>query len=452
MAIVAEGERGRVYIAPTQEQETTANKARPGWTPDVEFFQQALGFRVGNYGMTMWSDLFTARQLVALETFSDLVEEARERVMGDALAAGLPDDGKPLGDQGTGPIAYSQAVSVYLGCALSRLTSYNNTICHWNMIGGSVGQIFARQAIPMSWDYIEVNPLEKMSGNWAGGVEWVGDVLSEFVSVKTTGHAQQLDARKQEGSVGKIISTDPPYYDNVGYADLSDFFYVWLRPSLRAVFPDLFATLTVPKAEELVATPDRHGGKEKAGAFFLNGMTQAMHRLAEQAHPAFPVTIYYAFKQAESDSEAGTASTGWETFLDAVIRAGLALTGTWPMRTESQGRPRGLSPAPSRRASSSYAAHGWRMRPPPHAGSFSTRSRRSFLWLSPIFSMATSLPWTWRKRPSVQAWQSIRAMPRCSMPRANRSRCGRRSHLSTRLSTKHLPSKKGISTPTAVGR
>lgn len=148
------------------------------------------------------------------------------------------------------------------------------------------------------------------------------------------GSARHADAQSQKISAGKVVSTDPPYYDNIGYADLSDFFYVWLRKSLKPIFPGLYATLAVPKAEELVATPYRHGSKEKAEAFFLDGMTRAMHRLAEQAHPAFPVTIYYAFKQSESESDEGTASTGWETFLDAVIRAGFAISGTWPMRTE----------------------------------------------------------------------------------------------------------------------
>ena len=252
--------------------------------------------------MEQFSQLFTPRQLVALTTFADLVSEACERIEHDAVAAEVPHDDRALVARGIGPTAYSQAVSVYLGCALSRLASYNNTICHWNMRGGSVGQIFARQAIPMSWDFIEVNPLEKMSGNWAGGVEWVGDVLREFVLEEAVGFAQQQDARRQDMSNGKLVSTDPPYYDNVRYADLSDFFYVWLRHSLKPIFPDLFATLAVPKAEELVASAYRHDGKEKAEAFFLDGMTQAMHRLAEQAHPAFPVTIYYAFKQSESDS------------------------------------------------------------------------------------------------------------------------------------------------------
>ena len=176
-----------------------------------------------------------------------------------------------------------------------------------------------------------------------------------------------------------MVSTDPPYYDNIGYADLSDFFYVWLRRSLKSVFPDLFATLAVPKAEELVATPYRHGNKQKAEAFFLDGMTQAMHRLAEQAHPAFPVTIYYAFKQSETESDEGTASTGWETFLDAVIRAGFAISGTWPMRTELSNRMIGSGPTPSPPASSSSAARARATRPPPRAASSSPRSSPSCL-------------------------------------------------------------------------
>ncbi len=340
MAIVAECPSGRIYLSPTAEQESVALKAAPTWKPDVEFFQQALGFRVGNYGMTKWSDLFTSRQLAVLTAFSDLVSEAREKILCDAQVTGLPDDNQPLAAGGIGPTAYSQAVSVYLGCMLSRMASYSNTICHWNIKGGSVGQIFARQAIPMSWDYIEVNPLEKMSGNWAGGVEWVSDVLGKLPLGMATGSALQLNASVQELSTGKVVSTDPPYYDNIGYADLSDFFYVWLRRPLKSIYPELFATLTVPKGEELVATPFRHGGRDQAEAFFLSGMTDAMRRLCEEAHPIFPVTIYYAFKQAETDTDSRTSSTGWETFLDAVLRAGFQITGTWPIRTEKQGRSR----------------------------------------------------------------------------------------------------------------
>ena len=287
--------------------------------------------------MTKWRDLFTPRQLEALVTFSDLVGEAMERVRRDALAAGLPDDGVPLRDGGTGAQAYAEAVGVYLAFAVDKCADYWSGICSWHSSGEKMRNTFGRQAIPMVWDYTEANPFCDSTGNWMAMVNWTWKAL-ETVAARAGGSAAQDDAQSQSISADKIVSTDPPYYDNIGYADLSDFFYVWLRRSLRPVFPDLFATLAVPKAEELVATPYRHGSKEKAEQFFLDGMTQAMHRLAEQAHPAFPVTIYYAFKQSETESAEGTSSTGWETFLDAVIRAGFAITGTWPMRTELSNR------------------------------------------------------------------------------------------------------------------
>lgn len=340
LAIVAEGIRGRIYLSPTPEFEAVALRATPDWTPDGALPERALGFRVQEYGMREWSDLFTSRQVVALTTFADLTVEARRRIQDDAIAAGMSRDDNGLDTSGTGALAYSEAVGTYLACALSRLASYNNSICHWNIVGGSVAQIFSRNAIPMSWDFIEVNPLQKMSGNWIGGIEWVSDVFKTLSPHTTSGAAMQADAATQNLSKNRVVSTDPPYYDNIGYADLSDFFYVWLRKVLRPIFGGLFPTIAVPKAEELVATPDRHGGKEKAESFFLRGMTQVMHRLAEQAHLGFPITIYYAFKQSESAGDAGTSNTGWETFLDAVMRSGLALTGTWPMRTEKQGRMR----------------------------------------------------------------------------------------------------------------
>jgi len=210
-------------------------------------------------------------------------------------------------------------------------------ICTWHSSGEKMRNTFGRQAIPMTWDYAEANPMCDSSGNWMAMVDWTWKALAT-VPACAGGIAGQSDAQNQSVSSGKLVSTDPPYYDNIGYADLSDFFYVWLRRALKPVFPDLFATLAVPKAEELVATPYRHGSKEKAETFFLDGMTQAMHRLAEQAHPAFPVTIYYAFKQAESDGADGTTNTGWDTFLAAVIEAGFAISGTWPMRTELSNR------------------------------------------------------------------------------------------------------------------
>jgi len=341
MAIVAEGERGRVYLAPTPQHEVAAQEAKPTWRPEGEIAARMTGGNCTPYGLTSWGDLFTPRQLVALTTFSDLVREAMERVRRDALAAGLPEDNKPLRDGGTGATAYADAVGVYLGMAVSKETVFLVTQARWRSGEGKSAPAFGRQALPMVWDYADLNPFAGAGGDFLGVIEGVEKTLRNGPP-PVPGHTAQTDATSQRLSVDRLVSTDPPYYDNIGYADLSDFFYVWLRRSLRPVYPDLFATLAVPKAEELVATPYRHGSKERAEAFFLDGMTQALHRLAEQAHPAFPVTIYYAFKQSESESDTGTASTGWETFLDAVIRAGFAVSGTWPMRTENQTRLIGM--------------------------------------------------------------------------------------------------------------
>ena len=336
MSVVVDGDRGRMYLPPSDEIEAIAQRAKPLWQPDVEFFQQALGFRIGNYGMTKWSDLFTPRQLVALTTFSDLVNDARTRVLGDALAAGLVDDSIPLATGGTGATAYADAVAVYLAFAVSKTVDRNTSLCFWERPMDRLRGTFGRQVLSMVWDYAETNPFAGAGGDFYGAAHSLCEVLDQFVLDVRPGTVRQSDARVQCLSANKVISSDPPYYDNIGYADLSDFFYVWLRSSLKAILPDCFGTLAVPKTEELVATPARHGGRERAEAFFLSGMTEAMHRIAEQAHPAFPTAIYYAFKQSESDGENGTASTGWETFLDALIRAGYLVTGTWPMRTEQR--------------------------------------------------------------------------------------------------------------------
>lgn len=345
MAIVAEGDRGRVYLAPTPEMEAIALTAHPTWKPETPLHGKCR-VNVSNYGLDTYGDLFTPRQLVALTTFSDLVQEARERVKLDALAAGLPDDGRELDADGTGAKAYADAVGLYLGLSASKAADNNSSICSW-MPGIKyevVRNTFSRQAVPMTWDYAEPNPFAESSGDFFEQVKRALKIFEIALSARTQAASFQVDAQTSEESRGRVVSTDPPYYDNIGYADLSDFFYVWLRRSLRTVFPNLFSTVAVPKAEELVATPYRHGSKEKAEAFFLDGMTQAMHRLAEQAHLAFPVTIYYAFKQSETDSdgENGIASTGWDTFLEAVIRAGFAITGTWPMRTERGARSIGI--------------------------------------------------------------------------------------------------------------
>ena len=337
MAIVAMGDRERVYLPPTDGMQRVARSAEPTWKPNAPsrgtWASNAQGRR---YGFQTFGDYFTPRQLVALTTFSDLVGEAREHVRADIVSAGIVDDVVSLRDGGTGATAYAEAVGVYLAFAISKLANTGSSIATWMNDRGAFRETFARQAIPMVWDYAEANPFADTGGSLDTVLSKVSMVICAFPTW-TSGKASQADAAAQVLTDAKVVSTDPPYYDNIGYADLSDFFYVWLRRSLHSLFPDLFATLAVPKAEELVATPYRHGSKERAEAFFLDGMTHAMQRLADQAHPAFPVTIYYAFKQSEIEGQ-GITGTGWETFLNAVIKAGFGLTGTWPMRTEGAGR------------------------------------------------------------------------------------------------------------------
>jgi putative DNA methylase len=337
MAIVAEGNRGRVYLAPTPEMEAIALTAQPTWMPETPLPDDPRNFWTPAYGLSSHCDLFTPRQLVALTTFSDLVQEAQEKVKADAVDAGRVDDGVPLCEGGGGAGAYGDAVGMFLGIALSRLTDICNALCRWEVTKTQVRNLFGRQAIPMLWDFAENNVFGAAAGDYLVSL---GNMVKALEQLPSRGQASvfQQDAQTQSLSGEKVVSSDPPYYDNIGYADLSDFFYVWLRRSLKPIFPELFATLAVPKAEELVATPYRHGGKENAEVFFLDGMTLAMQRIADQSHPAFPVTIYYAFKQSETKTAAGTASTGWETFLAAVIKAGFALYGTWPIRTELANR------------------------------------------------------------------------------------------------------------------
>ncbi|MFN9622788.1 MAG: DUF1156 domain-containing protein, partial [Cyanobacteriota bacterium] len=270
-----------------------------------------------------------------------LVGEAMQQARRDALQAGLSNDSVPLRDGGAGALGYAEAASIYWGMAASKLSDAQSTLCRWKTSMDQSIATFGRQALPMTWDYSEANVIGGMAGDPLVTLMNMMRVLDNLPAFGEGVSVQQA-SQSQEISVGRVVSTDPPYFDNIGYADLSDFFYVWLRRSLRSVFPDLFATLAVPKAEELVATPYRHGGKEQAEAFFLSGMTQAMNQLAVQAHAGFPLTIYYAFKQAETTGAAGTASTGWETFRAAVQEAGLAITGTWPMRTELANRMRGM--------------------------------------------------------------------------------------------------------------
>jgi putative DNA methylase len=350
MAIVAEGKGGRIYLSPNSEHEAIAKSAKPTWYPDAQISDDRRSMFTPLYGLTHFHHLFTPRQLVALTTFSDLVSEAREKIKADAVAAGIPDDDLPLNDGGIGATAYADAVATYLAFAVDRLSDRNSTICSWDISRDSTRNTFARQAIPMTWDFAEANPMSDSTGNFNGAIDWVVEVIKKS-SCSAPGQVIQIDAtaKSNDEIAPRIISTDPPYYDNIGYADLADFFYVWLRRSLNSVYSNIFSTLLVPKTPELVATPYRFGGdKKKAQSFFEEGLRKAFGRMNGMAHSDYPLTVYYAFKQSEtedSDDDKGNAvvsSTGWETMLEGLIKSDFSIGGTWPMRTELSNRSVGL--------------------------------------------------------------------------------------------------------------
>jgi len=342
MAIVAEGVRGRIYLSPTSAQDVIARSARPTWRPEQEMNQDTSNLVSGRgYGITHWYEIFTPRQLVSLTTLYDLVLEARERVNHDALACGMEADSHSLDAGGKGAQAYADSVAVYLAFAADRCADFSNSCTRWVPGNQKVMNLFGKQAIAMTWDFPEAAILHETVGGFAPASKFIAECILKLPTERFCTAIQQ-DAAISYLTNGKVVSTDPPYYDNIGYADLSDFFYIWLRRALKSIFPNILATMAVPKTEELIAAPYRHGSKEKAEIFFLEGMTKAMRRLAEQAHSAFPVTIYYAFKQSETESSEGTTSTGWDTFLEAVIHAGFTIRGTWPMRSEQAHRMIGM--------------------------------------------------------------------------------------------------------------
>lgn len=336
-AVVAEGKNGRIYLPIDTVQYTASCVERPENYPDALLPHNPRDFKTPNYGMTHFSDLFTPRQLTALTTFSALVAEAQQKAEADAIAAGMANDHLPLHSGGQGAKAYGEAVGVYLAFVLDKMTDYHSSICSWHNSGEKMRNTFGRQAIPMVWDYAEANPFCSSSGSFDNMLDWVAKCIPEFPASQIA-EVSQFDAQQDCGLRDIMVSTDPPYYDNIGYADLSDFFYVWMRQSLKETYPELFSTMLVPKAEELIATPYRHDGSvEQAKDFFEDGMLSACKQMYLYARDDIPVTIYYAYKQSDSDAD-GTASSGWETMLSAVVNAGFAITGTWPMRTEMANR------------------------------------------------------------------------------------------------------------------
>lgn len=342
LAIVTEGNRQRNYYAPTPEHEAIAQVEIPATAPTTDLPEQALGFRVQLYGMTQHRDLFTPRQLTALTTFSDLVSEAREQIHADAVAASLPDDEIPLREDGAGAHAYAEAVSVYLTFPLGKCANQWSTIASWMNDRGAIRETFARQAIPMVWDYVEANPFSNSGGSFLMHLDKIS-MSVDYVPVQGVASAIQRDAMKSISQDRLVISTDPPYYDNIGYADLSDYFYVWMRNSLQEVYPNVFSTMLVPKAPELIASPYRFDGdSEAANEHFENGLHKAFAQIRVVHTKEYPLTVFYAFKQSEFDIQEGSASTGWETMLEGLIQANFTIQGTWPVRTEGPGRIRNL--------------------------------------------------------------------------------------------------------------
>ena len=352
MAVVAEKESEKHYLSPTRDQEVAAICDEPPDVPDTDLPNEALGFRVQLYGITKHRQLFKSRQIQVLSAFSNLIPKVRERVEQDAIAASMRNDSVPLHQGGNGSSAYADAVTIYLALAISKIATRNSILSTWNYGSGTLRAAFSRQTVSMVWDFCETNPFQGM-GNYLSGVEQIARIL-EALPPYQPGKAYQHDAAEADGWGSIIVSTDPPYYDNIGYADLSDFFYIWLRKSIGTIWPSLFETILVPKSQVIVANPARFGGdKLKARQFFEERLFLCFRKINRSQHLQFPLSIFYAFKQAETepsndDEESDTSdsvkvgSSGWETILESLIRAGLMITGTWPVRTEMTGRLRAI--------------------------------------------------------------------------------------------------------------
>lgn len=338
LAVVAEGERGRLYIEASPEQVAAAEVEIPDGVLDSEIGVYPRDIKTQTYGMHKWSEIYTPRQLVMLSTLTDLIKDVHAKVREDAASAGW-DVGGSFESGGSGATAYADVVSMYLAFALDKLADLNNSLCRWEPKAECPRNLFNRQAIPMVWDYAEANPFSTSSGSLAVILRGFRNAFGGYAFSLTdtpAGDVRQADAATRSYA-GLAVSTDPPYYDNIGYSDLSDFFYVWMRRSIGGFFPMTLGTLLTPKSEELVANPYRHGSADNAAKFFVDGFNSVFRRIRRTADVSLPLTVYYAYKQQDADSE-GHSSTGWHTLLDGLIDAGWEITATWPMRTEGGGR------------------------------------------------------------------------------------------------------------------
>ncbi|MFN8992655.1 MAG: DUF1156 domain-containing protein [Pseudomonadota bacterium] len=341
IAIVTESRRGRIFISAKPSDESVAASAVPPWGPDGELYPRALGFRVPAYGITNWSDLYTPRQLVTLTTFSDLLAEIRIKIDNDTAAVGTQSDVFLDENADYGSRFYSDAIVTYLAFLIDQMANHSSILCGWNSANTQMRSVFSRQALSMTWDYAEVNLFSDSSGSFSNLFE---RMIKAFSGLSYAGgEARISNSAAQDAAIprGCAVATDPPYYDNIGYADLSDFFYSWLRKNLADIWPDLFRRILTPKENELVATPHRHGGVDNAYEFFMNGMGEALRNMRSSTNESTPLTIFYAFKQSENADE-GITSAGWSSFLQAVVDAGLIVDGTWPLDTEKKGRVRDI--------------------------------------------------------------------------------------------------------------
>ena len=342
LCVVAEGKNGRIYLSPDSIQQTAACVSKPDNYPNAPLPHDPRNMWCVGYGLNTFDKLFTNRQLTALTTFSALVAEAQKKATKDAVAAGMSNNNVKLADGGSGATAYGEAIGVYLTCAVDRLADFSTSVSRWSVSNEKAMNLFNKQAIPMTWDFPETNVLGDSVGGFSSIIHYIVDCVLRLPVSNICGIAKQYDAQSDIGLRNIMVSTDPPYYDNIGYADLSDFFYIWMRQSLKETYPKLFRTMLVPKAEELVATPYRFGGSaEAAKDFFESGMLKSCEQIYKYSRDDVPVTIYYAYKQSETD-KVDAASTGWETMLSAIIQAGFAITGTWPLRTEQEYRSVGM--------------------------------------------------------------------------------------------------------------
>jgi putative DNA methylase len=343
LAVVADGPNGRAYISPNEAAHFSAVEKAVSSVGNLNltFLETACRGTWGSnaqgrrYKFNTFKDYFTARQLVALQAFSDLTHEVVERVRVDAISSGLQDDGLRLRENGNGSIAYADSISLYLALCIGRLANRCSSLCFWDNQGENVQQVFARQGIAMTWDFVEANPFSTSTGNFLGQVGYLVKAVAALPA-SSTSFVSQEDARFVEYGTNAVLNTDPPYYDNISYADLSDYFYLWLKPAVKEILPSLAAFISTPKSNELIAAPYRQGGKLEAENYFLNGMRQVMENAAKSIGNECPAAIYYAFRASEGSDE-GLFSPGWATFIQAVIDAGFTINGTWPIRSEYTG-------------------------------------------------------------------------------------------------------------------